>query len=137
MHISIINFELMFAYVVQKGSKFIFNPCLVNCWLSIKESACQCKTCWFDPWEKGMATHSSILAWEIPWAEEPDRLQSMGLQRVRQNLMTKHIHILISCYRTIHWKYYVWYLLIWHSAFLENQLTIYAWVYFRSSSLFH
>ena len=31
-----------------------------------------------DPLEKGMATHSSILAWRIPWTEEPDRLQSMG-----------------------------------------------------------
>ena len=37
-----------------------------------------------DPLEKELATHSSILAWEIPWAEEPGRLQSMGLQRVRQ-----------------------------------------------------
>ena len=35
-----------------------------------------------DPLEEGMATHSSILAWEIPWTEEPGRLQSMGLQRV-------------------------------------------------------
>ena len=35
-----------------------------------------------DPLEKGMATHSSILAWRIPWREEPGRLQSMGLQRV-------------------------------------------------------
>ena len=34
------------------------------------------------PLEKGMATHSSTLAWKIPWTEEPDRLQSMGLQRV-------------------------------------------------------
>ena len=34
---------------------------------------------------KEMATHSSILAWKIPWMEEPDRLQSMGLQRVGQN----------------------------------------------------
>ena len=38
-----------------------------------------------SPPEKGMATHSSILAWKIPWTEEPGRLQSMGLQRVRQN----------------------------------------------------
>ena len=38
---------------------------------------------WEDPLEKGMATHSSILAWRIPWTEEPDRLQSMGSQRVR------------------------------------------------------
>ena len=35
-----------------------------------------------DSLEKGMATHSSILAWIIPWAENPGRLQSMGLQRV-------------------------------------------------------
>ena len=34
-----------------------------------------------DPWEEKMATHSSILAWEIPWTEEPGRLQSMGLQK--------------------------------------------------------
>ena len=35
-----------------------------------------------DPLEKAMATHSSTLAWKIPWTEEPGRLQSMGLQRV-------------------------------------------------------
>jgi len=35
-----------------------------------------------DPLEEGMATHSSILAWRIPWTEEPGGLQSMGLQRV-------------------------------------------------------
>ena len=35
-----------------------------------------------DPLEKKMATHSSILAWKIPWTEEPGKLQSMGLQRV-------------------------------------------------------
>ena len=37
---------------------------------------------WEDPLEEGMATHSSILAWGIPWTEEPGGLQSMGLQRV-------------------------------------------------------
>ena len=44
-----------------------------------------------DPLEKAMATHSSILAWEIPWTEEPGGLQSMGSQRVRHdyNLTTK------------------------------------------------
>ena len=35
-----------------------------------------------DPLEEGMATHSSILAWRIPWTEEPSGLQSMGSQRV-------------------------------------------------------
>ena len=38
-----------------------------------------------DPLEKGMATHSSILAWSIPWIEEPGRLQSMGSHRVKHN----------------------------------------------------
>ena len=38
-----------------------------------------------DPMEKVMATHSSILAWRIPWTEEPGRLQSIGLQRVRHD----------------------------------------------------
>ena len=38
-----------------------------------------------DSLEKGMATHSSIIAWRILWTEEPDRLQSMGLQRVRHD----------------------------------------------------
>ena len=42
------------------------------------------------PLEKGMATHSSILAWEIPRPEEPGGLQSVGLQRVRHDLVTKH-----------------------------------------------
>ena len=38
-----------------------------------------------DPLEKEMAIHSSTLAWKIPWTEEPDRLQSMGSQRVRHD----------------------------------------------------
>ena len=38
-----------------------------------------------DPLEKGMATHSSFLAWKIPWTEEPGELQSMGPQRVSHN----------------------------------------------------
>ena len=37
---------------------------------------------WEDPLEKEMATHSSTLAWKIPWMKEPGRLQFMGLQRV-------------------------------------------------------
>ena len=40
---------------------------------------------WEDPLEEGMAAHSSILAWRIPWTEEPGRLQSLGLYRVGQN----------------------------------------------------
>ena len=46
-----------------------------------------------DLLEKRMATHSSILAWEIPWTAEPGGLQSMGSQKVRHDLMTNtHTH---------------------------------------------
>ena len=52
-----------------------------------KESACNAghSRCKFDPWnplENGMTTHFSILAWRIPWAEDPGGLQSIGSQRV-------------------------------------------------------
>ena len=55
-----------------------------------KESAWQCgrpetqvqSLGWGDPLEEGIATHSSMLAWRIPWTEEPGGLQSMGSQRV-------------------------------------------------------
>ena len=50
---------------------------------------------WFlggeDPLKKGMATHSSILAWRNPWTEEPGRLQSMGSQRVRRDWATEQL----------------------------------------------
>ena len=61
-------------------------------WCSDKESACQRrrpKTLQFDPWVRKnpldleMATHSSILAWKIPWTGKPGRLQSTGSQRIR------------------------------------------------------
>ena len=47
---------------------------------------------WEDPLEKEMATHSSILDWEIPWTEEPGGLQSMGSQRVRHDWACTHTH---------------------------------------------
>jgi len=62
-------------------------------WLSGKESACQCgrhrrlrfNLGWEDALEEEMATHSSILAWRIPWREESGGLQSMWSQRVRHD----------------------------------------------------
>ena len=45
------------------------------------------------PLEKEMATHSSILAWEIPWTEEPGGLQTMGLQRIGHNWANEHTQI--------------------------------------------
>ena len=46
--------------------------------------------------EKEMATQSSILAWKVPWTEEPGRLQSMGSQRVRLDLVTKQQQKILS-----------------------------------------
>ena len=53
----------------------------VKCLTTMRETRVQSQG-WEDPLEKEMATHSSILAWEIPWTEEPGRLQPMELQRV-------------------------------------------------------
>ena len=47
-----------------------------------------------DPLEKRIATHSSILAWRIPWTEEPGGRQSMGSQRVDHNRVTKQLDLL-------------------------------------------
>ena len=65
--------------------------------LVVKSLACQCRRPkrqvwslgWKDPLEKEMATHSSILACEIPWTEEPGRLWFMGSKRVGHDLVTK------------------------------------------------
>ena len=54
---------------------------------------------WEDALEKEMATHSSVLAWKIPWTEKPSRLQSMGSQRVghdRSDLACVYAHALTS-----------------------------------------
>ena len=45
-----------------------------------------------DPLEEGMTTHSSILAWRVPWTEEPGGLQLMGSQRIRHSLATRQQH---------------------------------------------
>ena len=52
---------------------------------------------WEDPLEKEMATHSSILAWRIPWTEEPGRLQSMGSQRVGYDFTFTFPSLSVSC----------------------------------------
>ena len=71
--------------VTQKAKKL---PAMWKTWVRSLD--------WEDPLEAGMATHSSILAWRIPWTEEPGGLKSMGLQRVGHDRATKHhiIHIL-------------------------------------------
>ena len=49
-----------------------------------------CSLGWDDPLEEDMTTHSSVLAWRIPWTEELGGLQSMGSERVRHDWVTKH-----------------------------------------------
>ena len=62
---------------------------------------------WEDPLEKEMTTHSSMLAWKIPQMEEPGRLQSMGLQRVRHNSTTSLL---------------LWYLWPYYSEYIPSRL---------------
>ena len=52
--------------------------------------------CWEDPLEEAVVTHSSILAWRIPWTEVPGVLQSMGSQRVGHDLVTEQQQMLTS-----------------------------------------
>ena len=54
-----------------------------------------------DPLEKGMATHSSVLAWRTPWTEEPGGLQSMGSRRVRHNSVTNTSFLIMLYYQCI------------------------------------
>ena len=74
---------------------FVFNIVLLCMWAQMVKNQPAMWETWVqslgqeDPLEKEMATLSSILAWEIPWTEEPGRLQSMVLQRVRQDLVTE------------------------------------------------
>ena len=58
-----------------------------------------------DPLEKEMATHCSILAWKIPWTEEPGRLQFLGLQRIGHDLATKQQQYVIYDQTSYHWSY--------------------------------
>ena len=78
---------------MMKETKFCIN--LVTLRASLVSQTVKCLPTMRKAWvqslgseeflEKEMETHSSILAWKIPWKEEPGRLQSMGLQRVRHN----------------------------------------------------
>ena len=73
--------EILFGIVellrpVKGGQGFLGESAVQNR-LAMQESRVR-SLAWEDPLEEGMATHSSILAWRIPWTEQPSRLQSMG-----------------------------------------------------------
>ena len=75
---------------IKEREKRNGNTCGFPWWLSGTESSRNAgdqvrSLGWEDPLEKEMATHSSVLAWEIPWTEETGRFQSMGPQRVGHN----------------------------------------------------
>ena len=65
---------------------------LVNCLSAMQETRVQSLGL-EDPLEKELATHSSILAWKIPWTEKPDGLQSMESQRVRYTKQLTHTYL--------------------------------------------
>ena len=66
---------------------------------------------WEDLLEKEMTTHSRILAWNIPWMEEPGRLQSMGSQRVGHDWATSLLFSPFFCYRSNFYKTASWQLI--------------------------
>ena len=92
--------KFKFYFLIHQTDTFLFCFWLIcfgpPCWLRWFRIRQQCgkpgfDLGWEDSLEKGMATHSSILAWRIPWTEGPDRLQPMGSQRVRQSWATNSI----------------------------------------------
>ena len=79
------HFRLLWASLVAQAVKNL--PAMQEAWVpSLGQE---------NPLEKGMATHSSILAWRIPWTEKPGELQSMALQRVRHNSETNTLEQLL------------------------------------------
>ena len=72
---SIVRIWMRFVSLVAQRVKHL--PAMWETWVQFLG--------WEDPLEKEMATHSSTLAWRIPWTEGPGRLQSMGSQRVGHN----------------------------------------------------
>ena len=97
------SFKLTWFFFFWKGTHFIFTLKQVKRWVSlvaqtvksqpVVQEAWVSSLGWEDPLEEEMATYSSNFAWKIPWMEEPVRLQSMGLQRVRHDWVTNtHTH---------------------------------------------
>ena len=86
---------------------------------------------WEDPLEKEMATHSSTLAWKIPWMEEPGRLQSMWSQRVRYDWATSlSLSFLITCLPT----YSSWATLVL-TILYASPLRVFAWTLSQPATL--
>ena len=91
---------------------------------------------WENPLEKGMATQSYILAWKIPWTEEPGGLQSMGLWRVRHDWTTEHMLTQTHICKTLKKIYCIWFTMLCYFLVYGkvNQLYIYP-LFFQFSSV--
>ena len=90
--------ELWVSSLLEKRASLVAQ--MVKCVPTIRETQVQ-SLGWEDLLEKEMATHSSILAWKIPWMEEPGRLQSMGSQRVGHDRATS-ISFFLSFLEVLH-----------------------------------
>ena len=103
-------FRENFKYIQSKHNS-VMNPC-ISCGSVVKNPPSVQETQemwarslgWEDPLEKKMATHSSILAWKIPWTEEPGGLQSMGPRRVCHDEAHTRGYIPIPQHHQIPWK---------------------------------
>ena len=94
---SLPGFKYMFlSYIGKKPSCHLF-LLITFIWKCFYIEHLKDTMCLFS--EKAMATHSSTLAWKIPWAEEPGRLQSMGSLRVGHNWVTS-----LSLFTFMHWR---------------------------------
>ena len=95
------NFHQKFIYCEKLGTTHWLLPC------KEKENLIMFNSCWYEhlvfhmshSLEKAMATHSSTLAWKIPWTEEPGRLQSMGSLRVGHDWATS-----LSLFAFMNWR---------------------------------
>ena len=85
----IADISVLFSVCLLSFSVHLLSFYGLSWWLSGKRLCLSRQEMWVqslgqeDPSEKGMATHSSILAWSIPWTEEPGGLQSMGMQKTQ------------------------------------------------------
>ena len=95
VHVFFFNTLLKWASLVAQ---------MVKCLPAMRETWVQ-SLGWEDPLEREMETHSSTLAWKIPWTEEPGTLQSMGLQIVRDNLVSEQEQHSILSFPFILWGF--------------------------------
>ena len=90
---------IFFRYLINFGCGFIFamelswKTVCVLLWFTSWSSLMAWYLIQEDPLQEEISTHSSTLAWEIPWTEEPGRPQSKGLQRIGPDIGTQHAHM--------------------------------------------